>query len=118
MNDLGLNVQEARDWFQQTQNTPYVLVRVTDEHIKCWATPVVLPVRRCYVTDVLLAQRAAELNVSQSDIIAAKLPDPGSTMAGDFGEILVYLYQGTRERAGAVAGATKWRLKQDRTKPA
>ena len=39
-------------------------------------------------------------------------------MAGDFGEILVYLYQGTGEHPHTAIGATKWRLKQDRRKPA
>jgi hypothetical protein len=39
-------------------------------------------------------------------------------MAGDFGEILVYLYQGGRQYPRVALGATKWRLKQDRTKPA
>ena len=38
-------------------------------------------------------------------------------MAGDFGEILVYLYQGTRTHPSMALVATKWRLKQDRTKP-
>jgi hypothetical protein len=39
-------------------------------------------------------------------------------MAGDFGEIVVYLYQGAREHPNVAYGATKWRLKQDRRKPA
>ena len=77
-----------------------------------------IAVRRCYIADSLLSGRSVACNVSQRDIIAAKLPDAGSTMAGDFGEILIYLYQGTREHASVPIGATKWRLKQDRTKPA
>lgn len=39
-------------------------------------------------------------------------------MAGDFGEILVYLYQASKEHPAEAVGAKKWRLKQDRTKPA
>ena len=39
-------------------------------------------------------------------------------MAGDFGEILAYLYQGTTEQTNTPLGVMKWRLKQDRTKPA
>lgn len=94
-----------------------MLVRVSDEHAKGWTAVLGLPVRRCYVTDAVLAQRADELKVSQADIIAAKMPDPGSTMAGDFGEILCYMYQGAAAQSAAVVGAAKWRLKQDRTKP-
>ena len=39
-------------------------------------------------------------------------------MAGDFGEILVFIYQGIAEHPTAVIGPKKWRLKQDRSKPA
>lgn len=55
---------------------------------------------------------------SKADLIAARLPDAGSTMAGDFGEILVYLYQASKEHPARALGPKKWRLKQDRTKPA
>ncbi len=95
-----------------------MLVRVSDAHAQTLHTELGIAVRRCYVTDSLLSERSVTFNHSRRDIIAAKLPDAGSTMAGDFGEILVYLYQGTREHASTPIGATKWRLKQDRTKPA
>ena len=48
--------------------------------------------------------------------MSALLPDPGSVMSGDFGEIVGYLYLASRQ-AGTI-GPKKWRLKQDRTKPA
>lgn len=38
-------------------------------------------------------------------------------MSGDFGEILVYLYQAAKEHPVEAIGPKKWRLKQDRTKP-
>jgi hypothetical protein len=50
------------------------------------------------------------------DIIAARLPDPGAVMSGDFGEIVAYLYQSAV--FAPVIGVKKWRLKQDRRKPA
>jgi hypothetical protein len=53
----------------------------------------------------------------KAEIIAARLPDAGATMAGDFGEILVYFYQATKELPARAFGPKKWRLKQDRTKP-
>ena len=118
MNDLGLDLQQIRTWFPHQQEAPYVLVRVSGDHTKTWTDALGIVVRRCYVTDVLLVQSAASRNVAQSEIIVAKLPDAGSTMAGDFGEILVYLYQGAQEHPRVAIGATKWRLKQDRTKPA
>ena len=118
MDDLGLNLEQVRAWFAHEQNTPYVLVRVADEHAQTLSDALGVAVRRCYIADAILSERSASLNHSQHDIIAAKLPDAGPTMAGDFGEILVYLYQGTREHQSSPIGATKWRLKQDRNKPA
>ena len=76
-----------------------------------------VPLRRCYITDEQLAYHAKRLGVPENDVISSKLPDAGATMAGDFGEFLVYLYQGTRSHPPMALGATKWRLKQDRTKP-
>lgn len=118
MKDLGVNLEDARAWFRHERETPYVLVRVGDAYANGWAEVLGLAVRRCYVTDALLFQSATAHNVPQLDVIAAKLPDAGATMAGDFGEILVYLYQGAIEHPRVAIGATKWRLKQDRTKPA
>ena len=70
------------------------------------------------MSDAVLSQNATARGVTQLDIISARLPDAGSTMAGDFGEIVVYLYQGAQQLPRLTLGATKWRLKQDRTKPA
>ena len=118
MNDLGLNLECVRTWFPHEQDSPYVLVRVSDDHAQGLSDAIGIAVRRCYITDPLLVDGRTRPNVSEYKIIAAKLPDPGATMAGDFGEILVYLYQGTREHATTPIGATKWRLKHDRTKSA
>jgi hypothetical protein len=118
MNDLGLDLQHVRTWFPHEKEAPYVLVRVSEAHAKGWADALGIAVRRCYVTDAVLSESATARNVAQAEVIASKLPDAGSTMAGDFGEILVYLYQGAQEHPQVAIGATKWRLKQDRTKPA
>lgn len=48
---------------------------------------------------------------------AARLPDPGTIMSGDFGEIIVYLYQGAQVLPAIALGATKWRLKEGRNRP-
>lgn len=116
--DLGFDFSHAASWFPHDQDKPYVLVKVSDQHAKSWTDALGLTVRRCYVSDTIVATRAAVLNVQQAEIIAAKMPDAGATMAGDFGEILVYVYQSTKELPTASFGPKKWRLKQDRTKPA
>jgi hypothetical protein len=116
--ELGLDIATVLSWFCHEQEQPYVLVRVSDEHVKGWASELGLAVRRCYLSDALLDERAKALGKSPLAIIAARLPDAGSTMAGDFGEILVYFYQAAKEHPAAAIGPKKWRLKQDRTKPA
>ncbi len=116
--DLGFDFSSAIPWFPHHLKHPYVLVRVSDEHAKSWADALGLTVRRCYVSDSVIITRAKELCVDMANIIAARMPDAGSTMAGDFGEILVYLYQSAKELPIVAFGPKKWRLKQDRTKPA
>lgn len=118
LDELGFDIQRAVSWFPHERDVPYVLVRVSDEHAKAWADALGVAVRRCYVTDSLLSERAKTLGVSPSEILSAKLPDAGSTMAGDFGEILVYVYHAATEHPKFAFGPKKWQLKQDRTKPA
>ena len=116
--DLDFDIGRALQWFPHTQDEPYVLVHVSEGHVRTWVDDLQILLRRCYITDALVEERAAKLGVSRSEILAAKFPDPGSTMAGDFGEILVYLYQAAKEHPQVAVGPKKWRLKQDRTKPA
>lgn len=117
MNDLGLELEQVRTWFPHEQEAPYVLIRVSPENAASWAGLLGLPVRRCYITDSLLQQSAATRGVPEPDIIAARLPDPGAIMSGDFGEIVVYLYQGAQVFPAIALGATKWRLKEGRNRP-
>jgi len=114
--DLGFDFTRAAPWFPHAKEKPYVLIRVSDEHAKSWADELGLIVRRCYISDSIVTAKAKEHGVDQMEIIAARLPDAGATMAGDFGEILVYLYQCAKDVTSF--GPKKWRLKQDRTKPA
>jgi hypothetical protein len=116
--DLGLEILRVIPWFPHDKDAPYVLVRVSEQHAKTWADLLGVAVRRCYVSDAVIEARAKAARVSKETIVAAKLPDAGSTMAGDFGEILVYFYQASKEHPSLARGPRKWRLKQDRTKPA
>lgn len=116
--DLGFDFATAAPWFPHETDDPYVLVRVSDTHAKAWSSALGLTVRRCFISDSLVSAQAASQNVAEKDVIAAALPDPGAVMSGDFGEILVYFYQSTKELPNMVFGPKKWRLKVDRTKPA
>jgi len=118
MIELGIDVSRFLPWFRHEQEQPYVLIRVPVEHAACWADVLSVPLRRCYITDDALERSAQRTGLPKSDLVAAKLPDPGSTMAGDFGEILVYLYHAAQQHPTTVIGPKKWRLKQDRSKPA
>jgi len=116
--ELGVDFASVGSWFRAEQESPYVLVRVADEHAHAWANLMGLPIRRCYVADSVLVANTERTGWSRTDLVSARLPDPGSTMAGDFGEILVALYQAAHESPMEVIDPKKWRLKQDRTKPA
>jgi len=118
MNDLGLEIDQLTSLFPHEQESPFIFVRVNQADAQTLAVRLGLAFRRCYIADSRLIESSTSRQVPQLEVIAARLPDAGATMAGDFGEILVYLYQGARQRPRIALGATKWRLKQDRTKPA
>lgn len=118
MIDLGIDVRDLLPLFEPEQEQPYVLIRVPAESATNWADIIGLPLRRCYIADDALEQNAQRTGRPKIELLAAKLPDPGSTMAGDFGEIFVYLYHAVQQYPTTVIGPKKWRLKQARTKPA
>lgn len=118
MRDLGIETANIAPWFNCQHHSPFVLIRVSEEHAATWADILGPAVRRCYIDDALLGDRAEATGLPKAELLADRLPDRGSTMAGDFGEILVFLYQAANEPGIAIIGPKKWRLKQDRTKPA
>ena len=71
----------------------------------------------CYIANENLAARMDEVGFSASDILQNKIPDPGSVMAGDFGEVTTLFYLGS-EREEAIKNIMKWQYKQDRNKAA
>lgn len=118
MDDLGFDFANAAAWFPHDQDQPYVLVRISTPHAQQLAALMGIPLRRCYITDEALTHHAERLGIPLSEVLRSKLPDAGSTMAGDFGEVLCYFYHSTKELPANAIGPKKWRLKQDRTKPA
>ena len=111
MRDLGIDVATLAPWFVSNHDSPYVLFVVSDEHAHSWADILSGPVGRCYIDDSLFNQRTQATGRSKQEILPAKLPNRGSTMAGDFGEILVFLYHATLEPGVELIGPKKWRLK-------
>jgi hypothetical protein len=118
MDELGLDPAQVASWFTCLQEQPFVLVSISESDVTSWAGELANAVRRCYIADDLLVSKAIQHGLSEREVLASRLPDPGSTMSGDFGEILVYVYQATSAQPKKLIGPKKWRLKQDRTKPA
>ncbi|WP_198410923.1 hypothetical protein [Cryobacterium sp. TMT2-42-4] len=118
MDELGIDVAQSKAWFPTIEKTGYTFVEVTDEQARLWSDTLGLPIRRCYISDAVLAQRGAIHGSSRTDVLNAKTPPRGSTMAGDFGEIIVALFQAAEFSPGSLLEPKKWRLKHDRTKPA
>src|SRR4029079_5363811 len=97
MNELGFDITTALQWFPTTTNTPYILVPVSAATAQSWALALGVAVRRCYITDEVLLERAEALGVTCAEVLASKLPDPGSVMSGDFGEIITYFHHAASE---------------------
>jgi hypothetical protein len=97
MDDLGFDFGNAVPWFTHEREQPYVLVRMTAQNVALLEAAMAEPLRRCYITDDALADAAARHGLTLSDVLGAKLPDVGATMAGDFGEVLGYFYQSVKE---------------------
>jgi hypothetical protein len=118
LNELGLQFDTVLPWFVAGPEQQYTRISVLPEQAAKWGDVLRDAVRRAYISDQLLADRAVAAKTTRAAILAAKLPDPGSVMSGDFGEIVGYIYLASREQAAVAIGPKKWRLKQDRTKAA
>ncbi|TAK63393.1 Hachiman antiphage defense system protein HamA [Methylobacter sp.] len=71
----------------------------------------------CYTTKKHIQQRVNKTELSACQIIANKLPDPGSVMSGDFGEVLTLFFLSS-ERTENTTPIKKWRYKENRLKAA
>lgn len=99
-------------------DTPFLVVRAEAAESEKWAELLGVPARRCYIADDKLVERARTANVGGSAIAAAKIPDPGSVMSGDFGEILTAFFFAARTLPAVSIDPVRWRYKADRTKAA
>lgn len=118
MQELEVDLAAFNEIFSQVQSTPFAIIEINSEQAAEFSDRLGLPVRRCYISESALQARVEATSMSERTIVESKLPDRGSTMAGDFGEILTALYLAAREHPGVVLDPKKWRLKQDRLKPA
>jgi len=118
MRDLGLDPESFIGVATSSEQSDYVLVRMSAGFAAKLSPELGVAFRRCYVTDGAIDQRAKETGATRREIVQVKLPDRGSVMAGDFGEILTSLVQAVEDHGGELLDPRKWRLKNDRTKAA
>lgn len=118
MDEIGFDFNQAVQWFSHAQDDPYVLIHVSENSVAQLLTAIGVPLRRCYIADEAIKQSVARSGSSAREVVCRVLPDPGAVMSGDFGEVLTYFYQSVRALPNEAIGVKKWRLKQDRTKPA
>lgn len=115
---LGLDLDAFAASFVDVSDTPFLVVRADAKESQKWGQLLGIPARRCYISDDKLVERSQAANVARSVITAAKIPDPGSVMSGDFGEILTAFYLAIRSRPALVIDPARWRYKADRRKAA
>jgi hypothetical protein len=115
--DLGVSFHAAAGWFSAKKMPSYIFVDVAPIHAAALPATLGTAIRRCYISDDKVSTQAVHYPPA-TKVIAAALPDPGSVMSGEFGEILTYLYQGSTTLPTAAIGLRRWHLKQDRNKAA
>lgn len=71
----------------------------------------------CYISQEKLQERANHTGLTYSELIANKIPDKGSVMSGDFGEIFTLYFLDCQYEENLKL-IKKWRYKQDRKKAA
>lgn len=116
-NELGLSFHATVEWFSVIKKPSYVFVSVTHAHAAALPAALGMAIRRCYISDDKVSTQATKYPPA-TKVIAAALPDPGSVMSCEFGEILTYFYQGATALPTVAVGLRRWHLKQDRNKAA
>lgn len=116
MRELGLDLGVVSDWFVPEVRGRLLIARPAGDPAD-WLVDLAPAVRRCYIADVRLDALATASGISKEEVVEKLLPDPGSVMSGDHGEIISLLFLGACLQPADVLAPKKWRLKNDRTKP-
>lgn len=116
MKELGLDLAEVRTYFGEVHSEPYVLVAIVEDRVAEWTERLGVPARRCYISDGRLKAIVDENGHSHETVVKAVIPDEGSVMAGDYGEIVTAFYLASRAYPAEVLEPKMWRLKSWRTR--
>jgi hypothetical protein len=118
MNELGLPPAMAGTWFVTQPQQGFTRINVAADVAATWGLLLRDAFRRAYISDQKLQTSAQATQHTRAAVLAARLPDAGAVMSGDFGEIVGYMYLASRDPDRPAIGPKRWRLKQDRTKAA
>ncbi len=111
-----MNLAEVSTFFGEAHSAPYVLVTIAEDRAAEWTELLGVPARRCYISDGKLKAIVDEKGHSYETVVQAVIPDEGSVMAGDYGEIVTALYLASCAHPAEVLEPKMWRLKSRRTK--
>jgi len=118
MIELGLPPAVAAQWFVTQPQQGFTRINVAAGVAATWGLVLRDAFRRAYISDQRLQTSAQATQQTRATVLAARLPDAGAVMSGDFGEIVGYMYLASRHPNQPTIGPKRWRLKQDRTKAA
>lgn len=105
------------DFFEKTNNG-YLILKLKAEQRDAFLSIIPQEYRKCYITDKKIEELLSTHSgkVSAKKIIQSKIPDPGSVMAGEFGEITAYFVLMGKYLPLKLFAPKKWRWKIDRNK--
>ena len=91
----------------------FILLKLEKDNSKKFRLHLPLKFRQCYISDNELAERLQDPDLTNADILDAYLPDKGSVMAGEFGEIISFYLVKSIYLPIQLSGPLKWRIKPD-----
>jgi hypothetical protein len=113
-----MKIAQAFEPYEMPENALPVRCHVLkDEQAQALEDFLVTMLPECFTTTAALKSRKEETGLCLSELLANKMPDKGSVMSGDFGEVLTLFFLGS-ERDEKTNLIKKWRYKQDRSKAA
>ena len=103
----------------------YFIFKLKDKEIDEFLSKLPIEYRKCYITDEKIDEilqghkkkaNNPRIQITTKEIIQNKIPDPGSVMAGDFGEITSYFMLREKYLPKKMFDPRKWSWKTDRNK--
>lgn len=117
MEFLGVDLAALLETFPESRQDPCIVIEVPGDKVEALKSILGPAVRRSYISDARLHERKDAGN-DEGEVIAARLPNPGSTMSGDFGEIITAIVHAVRGFPQEHIDPKKWRLREARNRSA